>query len=76
MPSGGMPPCSVLCSSLLLCSPASNQWLKGPVGWNLAGASNVVEVWSDKKPGDTQRSGELRFYFDASGFQCLPVSEH
>jgi hypothetical protein len=23
----------------------------------------VVEIWSDEKPSDTQRSGELRFYF-------------
>jgi hypothetical protein len=38
-------------------------WLKGPDGWNLAGVSrNVVKI-SDKKPSDTWRSGELRFYF-------------
>jgi hypothetical protein len=26
-------------------------------------AHNVVEILSDKKPSDAQRSGELRFYF-------------
>jgi hypothetical protein len=37
---------------------------RGQNGWYLTGASrNVVEILSDEKPSDTQRSGELRFYF-------------
>jgi hypothetical protein len=40
------------------------------------GLQEVVEVWSDKKPSDTQRSGELRFYFYTSGLRRVPVSEH
>jgi hypothetical protein len=36
---------------------------RGQNGWNLAGASRNVEILSDKKPKDIQRSGELRFYF-------------
>jgi hypothetical protein len=37
---------------------------RGQNGWYLAGTSwNVVEILSDEKPSDTQRSGELRLYF-------------
>jgi hypothetical protein len=39
IPSGGMPPHPVPCPSLFWCSPATSWWHKGPVGWNLAGAS-------------------------------------
>jgi hypothetical protein len=39
------------------------------------GLQDVVKVWSDKKPSDTQRSGELRFYFYASRLRCGPLSE-
>jgi hypothetical protein len=75
IPSGGVPPHSVLCPSLLRCSPAAGWWHKGPVGWNLAGASiccgNIVR-------GETkQHSEEWRtqiLIFTLAGpdvYQCL-----
>jgi hypothetical protein len=52
---GGTPPHSVPCPSLLRCSPATYWWHKGPVGWNLAGASicygNIVR-------GETKQHSE------------------
>jgi hypothetical protein len=36
---------------------------RGQNGWYLTGASrNVVEILSDEKPSNAQRTGELRFY--------------
>jgi hypothetical protein len=43
-------------------SPADGS--KGQNDWNLAGASrNIGEILLDEKSRDTQKSGELRFYF-------------
>jgi hypothetical protein len=70
---GGTPPRSVLCPSLLWGSPAACWWLKWLVGWDLAGASKCCgNILTDKKPSNTRRSGELRFYFYASGLRCVP----
>jgi hypothetical protein len=38
------------------------------------GLQDVVAVCSDKKPSDTGRSGELRFYFYTSALRHIPVS--
>jgi hypothetical protein len=64
IPLGGMPPHSVPCPSLLQCSLAAGWWHKGPVIWNLAGASRMLWQGSQRRNQVTLRGVEnSEFYF-------------
>jgi hypothetical protein len=74
IPSGGAPPHLVLCPSLLQCSPAASFWHKGPVGWNLTGASKMLWQYSQRRNQVTLGGVNSDFNFMLAGpdvYLCL-----